>query len=161
MKRIAGIVAVDDANGFGHNNALPWPNHSEDMRRFKSLTTGCCVIMGRKTYESLGRSLPNRKNIIVTTDMSFSVPGAVVVHSLGDAIAMCDTEKSFVIGGKRFLEYAFAVVDEIYITRIHGIFPCDVKLYLEISDMRLESIEHYASDDKNPCPMTFTHYVRK
>lgn len=160
MKKIAAIVAVDDDYGFGMKNALPWPNHSEDMHRFKTITTGSCVIMGRNTYESLGRILPKRKNIIVTTDESYSVTGAFVAHSLGEAIAMCDTEMSFVIGGSRLLEYAFPIIDELYITRIHGNFPCDVKLSVDTTSMRLHSSERFGPDDKNPYPMTFQHYVR-
>lgn len=160
MKKIAAIVAVDDDCGFGMNNALPWPNHSEDMRRFKTITTGSCVIMGRNTYESLGRLLPKRKNIIVTTDKSYSVSGALVAHSLGEAISLCDTEMSFVIGGSRLLEYAFPIIDELYLTRIHGKFPCDVRLNLEISTMKLQSAEKFGADDKNPYPMTFEQYVR-
>src|SRR4026209_1464506 len=98
---IAAIVAMADNHVIGKNNQLPW-HLSADLKRFKAITTGHPVIMGRKTYESIGKPLPNRTNIIVTRDTTFQAPGCEVVNSLDAALqraAAIEKAECFIIGG--------------------------------------------------------------
>lgn len=109
----------------GVNNTLPW-HISEDLKHFKSLTTGHTIIMGRKTYESIGRPLPNRRNIVISRNTEASYEGAEVVHSIEDAFTICKNDNEvFVIGGSNIYEQALSLVDYIYITEIKKSFSGD------------------------------------
>jgi dihydrofolate reductase len=109
----------------GVNNTLPW-HISEDLKHFKSLTTGHTIIMGRKTYESIGRPLPNRRNIVISRNIEASYEGAEVVHSIEDAFSICKNDNEvFVIGGSNIYEQALSLVDYIYITEIKKSFSGD------------------------------------
>ena len=109
----------------GVNNTLPW-HISEDLKYFKSLTTGHTIIMGRKTYESIGRPLPNRRNIVISRNTEASYEGAEVVHSIEDAFTICKNDNEvFVIGGSNIYEQALSLVDYIYITEIKKSFSGD------------------------------------
>jgi len=109
----------------GVNNTLPW-HISEDLKHFKSLTTGHTIIMGRKTYESIGRPLPNRRNIVISRNTEVSYEGAEVVHSIEDAFSICKNDNEvFVIGGSNIYEQALSLVDYIYITEIKKSFSGD------------------------------------
>ena len=109
----------------GVNNTLPW-HISEDLKHFKSLTTGHTIIMGRKTYESIGRPLPNRRNIVISRNTEASYEGAEVVHSIEDAFTICKNDNEvFVIGGSNIYEQALSSVDHLYITEIKKSFSGD------------------------------------
>ena len=109
----------------GVNNTLPW-HISEDLKHFKSLTMGHTIIMGRKTYESIGRPLPNRRNIVISRNTEASYEGAEVVHSIEDAFSICKNDNEvFVIGGSNIYEQALSLVDYIYITEIKKSFSGD------------------------------------
>ena len=109
----------------GVKNTLPW-HISEDLKHFKSLTTGHTIIMGRKTYESIGRPLPNRRNIVISRNTEASYEGAEVVHSIEDAFSICKNDNEvFVIGGSNIYEQALSLVDYIYITEIKKSFSGD------------------------------------
>lgn len=109
----------------GVNNTLPW-HISEDLKHFKSLTIGHTIIMGRKTYESIGRPLPNRRNIVISRNTEASYEGAEVVHSIEDAFSICKNDNEvFVIGGSNIYEQALSLVDYIYITEIKKSFSGD------------------------------------
>ena len=109
----------------GVNNTLPW-HLSEDLKHFKSLTTGHTIIMGRKTYESIGRPLPNRRNIVISRNSNTSNEGVEVVHSLEDAFSISTNDKEvFVIGGSNIYEQALSFVDQLYITEIKKSFIGD------------------------------------
>ena len=95
---IAAIVAIDLNHAIGKNNQLLW-HLPADLKFFKQTTMGCPIIMGRKTYQSIGKLLPGRKNIIITRNEDFKIEGAEIYQSLNDAISKCDSEKVFVIGG--------------------------------------------------------------
>ena len=102
----------------GKDNKLPW-HIPEDLKRFKQLTMGHHIIMGRKTYESIGRLLPGRTSVIVTRRQDFQVPGAIVVHSLAEAIQRCaNDDEVFVIGGAEIYRAALPVADRLLITQI-------------------------------------------
>jgi dihydrofolate reductase len=109
----------------GVNNTLPW-HLSEDLKHFKSLTTGHTIIMGRKTYESIGRPLPNRRNIVISRNMEASYEGAEVVHSIENAFSISRNDNEvFVIGGSNIYQQALSLVDHLYITEIKKSFSGD------------------------------------
>lgn len=125
--RTAIIVAISDNNVIGKDNALLW-RLSGDMQFFKRTTTGHHIIMGRKTFESLGkRLLPNRTSIVITRNNDYEVPeGGIVATSIDDAIAKVQNEtEAFFIGGEQIYKSAINVVDTLYITRVHHNFEGD------------------------------------
>lgn len=124
---ISIIAAIDQKRGLGKNNELLF-KIPEDLKRFKELTTNHPVIMGRKTYESIGRLLPNRKNIIITHNSSFIIPDAMVVHSLQEGIEVVQGEEKgeiFVIGGGQIFEQALPIVGKLYLTIVEGTYDAD------------------------------------
>jgi dihydrofolate reductase len=124
-QRVSLVVAMDRQRVIGHQGRLPW-HIPEDLKRFKALTMGHSIIMGRKTHESIGRLLPGRRSIIVTRQRSYVVPGALVVHSLKEALAACaGEEEAFVIGGGEIYREALAVADRIYLTEVQGNYAGD------------------------------------
>ena len=115
------IAALSENNAIGKENKLLW-HIPADLKRFKTITSGHPVIMGRKTYESIGRLLPNRLNIIVTRDPSFTVMGGVVTSSLVTAIERAskeDTDEVFIIGGGQIYSQGIKRADKLYLTLIH------------------------------------------
>ena len=121
------IVATSgSARVIGKNNQLPWPKFSEDLKFFKETTTGSTVIMGRKTFESIGRPLPNRKNFVLSRSEKFKVPeGVKVFHSIEEALANIETEKAFIIGGADLYKQTIGQVEGIYQTRIEKEYAGD------------------------------------
>lgn len=118
MQALSLIVAHADHQVIGHNNQLPW-HLPEDLKRFKQLTMGHHIIMGRKTYESLGRLLPGRTSVIVTRDAAYAVAGAKIAHSLPEALAACNgDDEPFLIGGAELYAQGLAYVTRLYITRV-------------------------------------------
>ena len=133
------IVAVAKNGVIGANNQLLW-HISEDLKRFKAITTGCPIIMGRKTFESLGRALPNRHNIVITRNGQFTLPeGVTRASSLGDAIEKAQSEREiFIIGGGQIYNQSIELVDKMYITEVDQtpegdtVFPeIDTKIWRE------------------------------
>lgn len=118
MNNISLIVAVSNNHVIGKDNTLPW-HLPEDLKRFRALTTGHHIIMGRKTYESLGRLLPDRTTMIVTRNPNFQVEGAVVVHSLAEAIAACNNDsEAFIIGGAELYQQGLKYAQKLYVTQV-------------------------------------------
>jgi len=118
MTALSLIVARAKNNVIGLNNTLPW-HLPEDLKRFRALTTGHHIIMGRKTYESLGRLLPNRTTVIVTRNPHYHVEGALIAHSLDAAIALCKgDEEPFLIGGAELYQTGLAKATKLYITEV-------------------------------------------
>lgn len=118
------IVAMAKHRVIGINNTLPW-HLPEDLKRFRTLTTGHHIIMGRKTYESLGRLLPDRTTVIVTRNKSYKVEGALIAHSLDDAIELCKNDgqmkkdnELFIIGGAELYKEGLKVAQQLYITEV-------------------------------------------
>ncbi len=112
------IVAVANNGVIGVNNTLPW-HLPEDLKRFRALTMGHHIVMGRKTYESLGRLLPGRTSVIVTRNSGYQVEGAEIVHSLEQALLFCKHDKElFLIGGAQLYQEALHHVQKLYITRV-------------------------------------------
>jgi len=126
---ISMIASHDDHLGIGKNNKLPW-HLSADLKRFKKLTIGHPIIMGRKTFESIGKSLPGRTNIIITRTQKHSVPKRNVyyVNSLNEAIKLAKTKNKqeiFIIGGGEIYKQALPLADKLYLTHVYGNFNCD------------------------------------
>jgi dihydrofolate reductase len=113
------LIAAVAANGvIGRDGALPW-HLPEDLKRFKALTLGHHIVMGRKTYESIGRLLPGRTTVIVTRRHDYAVPGAIVAASLAEAIARCaEDDEVFVIGGAQIYQAALPLADRLYLTEV-------------------------------------------
>ncbi|MGD9994521.1 MAG: dihydrofolate reductase [Salinivirgaceae bacterium] len=128
-KILSLIVAVAADNGIGYKNDL-LTHISADLKRFKQITSGHAIIMGRNTWLSLPkRPLPNRTNIVLTSQSGAIFESAVVVHSLAEALAACpDNQESFVIGGATIYEQFFPLVQKLYLTKIHHTFPADTFL---------------------------------
>ncbi|HSI38266.1 MAG TPA: dihydrofolate reductase [Methylotenera sp.] len=118
MTTVSLIVAVANNHVIGVNNTLPW-HLPEDLKRFRALTTGHHIIMGRKTYESLGRLLPGRTTVIVSRNKAYQVEGALIAGSLEEAIALCkEDSEAFVIGGAELYKDALKLADKLYLTEI-------------------------------------------
>lgn len=125
---ISIIVAMDKERGIGQGNSLPWAGKIPcDMKHFKEITTGKPVIMGRKTFESIGRVLPNRMNIVLTRDRTWRAPGVWRVFTLTEAFAQAQKEcdEAFVIGGAELFREAMPFANHLYVTEIDGKFACD------------------------------------
>lgn len=124
MSLLTIIVATDAQRGIGINNTLPW-KLPEDLAHFKRLTTGHPIIMGRKTFDSIGRPLPNRRNIVITRNADWRHDGVEVVSSIEAAIALLDGAEGFVIGGAEIYKQSLQLADQLIITQIAHTFDCD------------------------------------
>lgn len=126
--RISIIAAIDEKRGLGKNNQLLF-KIPEDFRRMKALTTGHPIVMGRKTYESIGRPLPNRTNIVITRDKNYKAEGCVVVGSLEEVLRQAQgklgSDEIFIFGGGEIFKQALPVVDRLYLTKVKGDFHAD------------------------------------
>jgi len=119
------LVAADEANGIGKDNQLIW-HIPDDLKRFKALTMGRKIIMGRKTYESIGRPLPGRMNIVVSRQPDFQISGCTVVQTLEQAVALTlPDEEAFVIGGSEIYRQLLPQCKRLYLTRVHRSFEAD------------------------------------
>ncbi len=121
---ISLIAAIDDKHGIGKKNKLPW-HISEDLKRFKKLTSGHTVIMGRNTFEGIKKPLPNRKNIVITGDTDFRQEGIIIVNSIEEAFGKAGGGEVFVIGGAQIFNLAIGLADKLYLTQVEGDFDCD------------------------------------
>src|SRR3569832_1224682 len=123
--KLTAVVAIDKRGGIGVNNTLPW-HLPEDLAHFKRTTSGHPIIMGRKTFESIGRPLPNRRNIVVTRDPSWRHDGVETVCSLAEATALAaGGEEAFIIGGGLIFAEAMPLVQKLIVTEIDKTFECD------------------------------------
>lgn len=172
------IVAIADNNAIGKDNALLW-HISEDLKFFRSTTVGCPVIMGRKTYESIGRPLPKRLNIIVSRKGYDAPEGVVVVDSLEEAFAAASTtstlpsalssevetypEKCFVIGGGQIYAQAMQIADEMVITHVHTVIE-DADTYFPVIDSSIWQVAERSerhTDPETGYNFEFVTYTRK
>ena len=158
---ISIIVAVAANGVIDDNNSLLW-HISEDLRNFKRITSGHPVIMGRKTFESLGRPLPNRTNVVVSRTAT-AIDGCRVAASLDEAIAMFSAdEEAFIIGGAQIYAQALDAADKIYITRVGRDYEGDTSFpEWDATRWRLTSREEFPRGEKYPYPFAFEEYVRK
>lgn len=162
--KISLIVAMDESGGIGFQGKLPW-RLSTDLKRFKRLTMGHHIVMGRKTYESIGRVLPGRLMLIVTRNPSFRAEGSLVVHSLEEALQAAENGKEteiFIIGGGEVFSEAINLADRIYLTRVHAELPADTYFPLfEPSLWHVTELQELDSDPDNEFAHTFMVLDRK
>jgi dihydrofolate reductase len=118
------IAAISDNNVIGNANALPWHSR-EDLARFKSLTLGHTLIMGRKTYESIGRPLPGRTTLVLTRRTGFAAPNVLVAHDRQEAISMLAGATAFVAGGADIYRQFLPLASRLFLTRVHGEYEGD------------------------------------
>ena len=156
------IAAVAQNNALGKNNDLLWhlPN---DFKRFKALTSGHYIIMGRKTFESFPKPLPNRTHVIITRKKDYSPENCIVVGNLADAIAACPkNEDIYVIGGGEIYVQAIYLVDKLDITKVHENFEADVFFpEIDLNIWQLSSEEHHHKDEKHKFDYSFLSYLKK
>lgn len=155
------IVAADLNNVIGAGNKLLW-NLPDDMKHFRELTSGHPVIMGRKTYESIGRPLPKRRNIVISRQKDLAIDGCDVVDSLERAIELVKddpTSEAFIIGGGEIYRQAMDRADRIYLTRVHGEFTGDT-FFPEIDPKEWKEVEReeHTKDDSHEYAFEFQRY---
>jgi len=157
------IVAVSDNGVIGRAGGLPW-RLPADLSRFKRLTMGHHMVMGRRTWESIGcRPLPGRPTIVVTRNGSYSADHARVAHTLGDALALAaGDDEVFIAGGEEIYRMALLLADRIHLTRIHAEVEGDTRFPdFEESEWSVVFEEHHEADERNPHPYSFLVYERK
>lgn len=150
------IVAVSENNVIGNKNGLPW-KLSADMKRLKSLTMGHHIIMGRKTWDSLGRPLPGRTNVVITSQSDFEAPGAIVVNSLEEALTFASGDsESFIFGGAEIFKKSLPWVQKIYMTKVHATIEGDAFFpKLDLLEWKITSVEEFKADEKNEYDYSF------
>lgn len=159
---ISYIVAMDEAGVIGKNNQLPW-HISSDLKRFKKITMGHPIVMGRKTFQSIGKPLPGRENIILTRDENFHCPGCTVFHNFNQLLSYCleKDKEVFVIGGSSLFQLFLSYVDRLYITKIYHRFNGDV-IFPDIDWNQFVIVEREEGvDDAFPYRFEYILYTRK
>ncbi len=159
MACLSLIVAIAKNRVIGVNNTLPW-HLPEDLKRFRALTTGHHIIMGRKTYDSLGRLLPGRTTVIVTRNQDYKVEGAIVVHSLEAAIAACgDDNEAFLIGGAELYKDGLKLGNKLYVTEIDAEYEGDA-FFPEFEMNEWESGQRESHQAENNLRFSYITYQR-
>lgn len=157
------IAAIGKNNELGKDNDLIW-HLPADLKRFKKITTGHTIIMGRNTFESIGRPLPNRRSIIITRNRDYKQEGCDVVHSLEEAIQLVGSEQAFIIGGAQIYKEAMGkgLASYLDITKVYENFEADV-FFPEIEDKKWEQIskEDFSADNKNPYDYSFIKFCKR
>ncbi len=150
------VVAAAENNVIGRGNDLPW-RLPDDLKRFKSLTIGKPIVMGRKTHESIGRPLPERKNIVISRQVGFVAEGCTTVSSLDEALAAAgDVPEVMVIGGAEIFREALPRADQLYFTRIHADVPGDTHFPdIVMEDWTELESDYHPADDRHAFAFTF------
>lgn len=161
--KLSIIAAIGKNNELGGNNALLW-KLSDDLKMFKHLTMGHCIIMGRKTFESIGKPLPGRINIVVTTG-NMEVEGVSRAIDLNHAVELAresGDEEAFIIGGGQVFNYAIDLADKLYLTTVDAEFPeADIFLpEIVLEDWNLVDTKHFSKNEKNEFDFVYREYVR-
>lgn len=156
------IAAVAENNALGKDNELVWhlPN---DFKRFKSLTSGHHIIMGRKTFESFPKPLPNRTHVIITRQKEYQAEGCIIVDSMDKALAICPKEEDiFIIGGGEIYKLGLPYSDKIELTRVHHTFEADA-YFPEISETEWKIVvsEFNEKDEQHLYNYTYQTFIRK
>jgi len=160
MTQLSIIVAVAHDGVIGVNNTLPW-HLPEDLKRFKALTMGHHIIMGRKTYDSLGRLLPGRTTVIVTRNENYKVEGALVANSLEAAIALCENDDEvFLIGGAELYQAGLKLAHKLYITEIELEVAGDA-FFPKLVSTEWQETEREAHTSEKGLNFSYATYIRK
>lgn len=165
---LAVIVAAADNGTIGSNNALPW-HLPEDLRYFRRVTLGKPVVMGRKTYESIGRPLPGRTNIVITRNKDWHTEGVRSVRNLDEALRLAEeiaaadgAKELMVIGGAEIYATAIPRADRLYLTQVHANVPGDARLpEIDWTQWREVSRERFTASDGNPYDYSFVVFERE
>ncbi len=159
---ISIVVAIAENNAIGKANKLLW-HLPADLKHFKTITTGHPVIMGRKTYDSVGKPLPNRRNIVITRDTTLRLPGVEVVNTLDAAIVLCEgAEEVFIVGGAEIYKMAMPLTDRIYLTIVRAVFDADTFFPpIPAAEWEETARESHGPDEKNALGYTFSTLLRK
>ena len=159
---ISIIVAASANNVIGAQGDLPW-RLSDDLKRFKTVTMGKPIVMGRKTWESIGRALPGRRNIVITRQQNFAAEGCDVVQSTDEAIvAAGDVDEIMVIGGSEVYALFLPVAQRLYLTRVHADVNGDAFFpVVDEDEWQLVSDEAHVADSRNEFDFSFRIYERK
>jgi dihydrofolate reductase len=158
MMEISLVVAMAHDNVIGRDNGLPWGRLPEDLKHFKSVTMGRPVLMGRKTFDSIGKPLPGRTNFVLTRDKSWKAEGVVVVHSLDEALK---GDALSGIGGAEIYRLLLPLANRIYLTRIDADVEGDTVFPpIDYSKWMQTEVRDVAADDRNPYNMTFVTLER-
>lgn len=152
------IVATSKNRVIGKDNKLLW-KQSEDLKRFKNLTQNSTVIMGRKTYESIGKPLPNRRNIIVTRSIDLDLEGCEVVNSISEALLLCNND-CFVIGGGEIYNQSLQVAEKVYLTLVNCEIDGDTSFPELDKTWTKVSRSDFKSDEKNEYDYSFIEYEK-
>jgi len=157
------LVAFDENRVIGKNNALIW-HLPADLKRFKALTTGHVIIMGRKTFESIGKPLPNRTTIVISRQADLHIDGVIIAHSVEEAILKGKSitrDDIFIVGGAEIYALSLPLADQILVTQLHDIFEGDA-YFPEISLDTWEVIEQErgVTDEKNAYQYSYLTYSR-
>lgn len=156
---ISLIVATGENNVIGLNNKMPW-HLPADLAYFKRVTTGHAIVMGRKTFESIGRPLPKRTNIILTRDKNFQATDCHIIHSVEAALELSKQDQLFIIGGAEIYKQFLPHADKIYLTHIHQNFEGDTFFPKLTDEWKLVSTEKHDPDEKNQYEYEFRKYER-
>jgi dihydrofolate reductase len=159
--RVAIVVAADEAGGIGLAGGLPW-HLPEDLKRFKRLTLGKPVIMGRRTHESIGRALPGRHNLVVSRQPGLVLEGCTVAGSLQDALAAAGAvEEACVIGGAQLYREALPIADRLHLTRVHARVEADTYLPdIDPAEWREVAREGHPADARHAIAYSFVTLER-
>jgi dihydrofolate reductase len=157
------LAAVAENGVIGRGGKLPW-HLSDDLRHFKELTMGHTIVMGRRTWESIGRPLPGRQMVVVSRQPDYEAAGCQVVSSLDDALEIAgqiDDDETFAIGGAEIYRLALPRADRLYLTRVHAKVEGDTRFpELDASQWRLLESQRHEADEKNDYPFSFEVYRR-
>jgi dihydrofolate reductase len=160
---ISFVWAMDQNGVIGKNNSLPW-HLPADLKFFKETTMGHPIVMGRKTYESIGKPLPGRENIVLTRDVSYTAEGCIVFHEIEDILHYADEKKVevMVTGGAEVFKMFLPFVDRLYVTKIYESFEGDTYIpEIPWEKFSLTSNEKGPKNEKNPYDYEFQIYERK
>ena len=156
------IVAMADNNVIGKDNQMPW-HLPEDLKYFKRVTMAKPVIMGRKTFESLGKPLPNRTSIIITRNKNYKVEGCIVVHSLKEAIEAAKVDENpYILGGAEIYKQALDIADKLDLTIVHQTFDADAFFpKIDLNIWKEVAREDFKADEKNKYDYSFVSYEKR
>lgn len=156
------IAAVAENNALGKNNDLLW-HLPKDFKHFKDITTGHHIIMGRKTFESFPKPLPNRTHVIITRQKNYHYDGCIVVENIEKALAVCPkNETIYIIGGGEIYKQSIAIADQLEITRVHHSFEADVYFpEIDLNIWELKTAVFHPKDEKHLYDFSFQTYIKK
>lgn len=163
MGNISIIVASSINHVIGINNQLPW-HLPADLQYFKKLTTGHTILMGRKTFESIGKPLPNRNNVVISRNPAFKSEGVIVYNNIHTALRACDINSDvFIIGGDQIYRQSLQLANTVYRTKVHTYIDHGDAFFPDLlpTEWILQHSDFHAADEKNKFDYTFETYTRK